>query len=112
MAHVKHGGMNPREPEAQKAMPKVLRHIVVKEAENGGHMAEHNFEHYEHPAETHVFAKMAKHPVHEGHIFHHLAKHLHIPHEVIKESEHEEALEEKVSPGIHKKVEKMEEDED
>jgi hypothetical protein len=76
MPEVAHGGMNPR-------AKKVLAQIQVSEAENGGHVAEHHFESYEHKPEMHVFAKGEKHPVMEGHIFHHLAKHLGIPHEVV-----------------------------
>jgi len=77
MTQMAHGGMNPR-------MKKELDHIRVSEAENGGHVAEHHFTHYEHSPETHVFAKGEKHPVMEGHLFHHLAKHLGIPHQVMK----------------------------
>lgn len=35
--------------------PKVLSEIRIKEAENGGHIVSHHFEHYTHEPETHVF---------------------------------------------------------
>jgi hypothetical protein len=42
------------EPQ-QKKMPKELRSIELRKAENGGAVAEHSFTHYEHKPETHVF---------------------------------------------------------
>lgn len=109
-----HGGINWREPREGKAAPKAkkeLEHIRVAEAENGGYTAHHHFTSFEHPPEgPHIFAAHEfKHPVVEGHLFHHLAKHLNIPHEVVaEESPHEEEIEEEISPGIHKKVAKKE----
>lgn len=47
-------------PKESKEMPKELAHIKLTPAENGGVVAEHNFSHYEHPPEPHVFA------AHEG----------------------------------------------
>jgi len=88
MAHIKHGGMNPRETAAPKPPKKELEHIRITEAENGGHIAEHHHTSYEHPPESHVFAKSAvKAPVHEGSLFHHLAKHMGIPHSVVEAKE-------------------------
>ena len=107
---------------APKAAKKELEHIRVAEAENGGHTVHHHFTSFEHPPEgPHIFPEMeGKHPVVKGSLFHHLAKHLNIPHSIIEEKEPEmaekeqdpmeEEMEEKVSPGIHKKVAKMEEE--
>ena len=83
--NLKHGGMDARMPqERMKAMPKELEHIRLSEAENGGHVAMHHFKNFEHPSEgPHIFPKMAKHPVIKGSVFHHLAKHLGIPHQVV-----------------------------
>ena len=77
-----------------KKPPKELDHIRVAEAENGGHTAyNHHKDEYAHPPEgPHIFpAHTEKVPVMEGHLFHHLAKHLNIPHEVMTEAkaEHE-----------------------
>ena len=91
MAQIAHGGMNPR-VEARPAKPKKeLEHIRLSEAENGGHIAEHHFTSYEHPAEQHVFGEpedgAVKPKLPEGHILHHIAKTLHIPHSVIEAKE-------------------------
>lgn len=43
--------------EAMKKKPKTLSHIHVMESENGGHVVEHHFDHYEHPAEKYSFGK-------------------------------------------------------
>jgi hypothetical protein len=57
----------------QKKQPKVLEHIRVSEAENGGHVLEHHHTSYDHPPETHVFG------ADEGtKLVAHLAKHAHI----------------------------------
>ena len=109
--NLKHGGMDIRQPqERMKAMPKELEHIRLSEAENGGHVAMHHFKNFEHPPEgPHIFPKMAKHPVIKGSVFHHLAKHLGIPHKVVEPGEEmEEKMEEKIAPGIHAKVAKAE----
>lgn len=71
----------------------VLDHLRMEEAENGGHVIEHHFESngaYKEP-ETHVFAAHTgtKPQVPEGHVLHHIAKHMGIPHEVIGKEEHE-----------------------
>jgi hypothetical protein len=99
--------------KAAKKPKKEIDHIRVAEAENGGTTAfHHHTAEYEHPPEgPHIFPKTEeKQPVIEGSLFHHLAKHLHIPHEVVgKEGEEEEELEEKIAPGIHEKVAKAEE---
>ena len=42
-------------PPSPKKMPKVLEHIQLMPAENGGVAAEHRFTHYEHKPEMHVF---------------------------------------------------------
>jgi hypothetical protein len=56
-----------------KKQAKILEHIRVSEAENGGHSVEHHFTSYDHPPETHVFGSD------EGHkLVAHLAKHAHI----------------------------------
>jgi hypothetical protein len=54
------------EAPAPKKLPKVLHHIELTAAQNGGAMAEHSFTHYEHKPEVHVFgpgdgAKLAAH---------------------------------------------------
>jgi hypothetical protein len=85
-------GLNMRTKMASKKPAKELDHIRVAEAENGGHTAHHHFTaEYEHPPEgPHIFpAHGEKVPVVEGHLFHHLAKHLGIPHEVMGKEEPE-----------------------
>lgn len=81
--------------------PPELDHLRVEEAENGGHVVEHHFEHngpYVEP-EKHVFGKPEGKPkLPDGHVLHHIAKHMNIPHETIgaeaeKESEGEMAEE-------------------
>lgn len=100
-------GMNPRATAMgkMKKPKKELDHIRVAEAENSGHTAyHHNKMDYEHPPEgPHIFpAHGEKVPVVEGHLFHHLAKHLGIPHEVMggkeeaKEHEPDEMEEEEM----------------
>lgn len=109
-------GLNMRaETAARTRKPnKELDHIRVAEAENGGTTATHyHTAELDHPPEgPHIFPKGEAVPVEEGHLFHHLAKALHIPHEVMgKESDQdEEEAEERIAPGIHKKVEKLEEE--
>lgn len=103
------GGLNTRASTAAKFRKpaKELDHIRVAEAENGGHTAYHHHKaEYEHPPEgPHIFPKHAdKVPVKEGHLFHHLAKHLGIPHEVVAteakaEHETEEMEEEEMKAG-------------
>ena len=64
-----HGAMKATAAEAEpkrEKMPKVLHHIELTAAQNGGAMAEHSFTHYEHKPEVHVFgagdgAKLAAH---------------------------------------------------
>lgn len=81
-------GMNPR-AEAMgkmKKMPKEIEQMRVAEAQNGGHTAYHDHtDPMAHPPEgPHIFpAHAEKVPVMEGHLFHHMAKHLNIPHEVM-----------------------------
>ena len=41
--------------DKQKKKPKVLDHLRVKEAENGGHVVSHHFVGYDHEPEDHVF---------------------------------------------------------
>jgi hypothetical protein len=56
---------------AEKKMPKILHHIELTAAQNGGAMAEHSFTHYEHKPEVHVFG------ANEGHkLAAHIEKHL------------------------------------
>lgn len=100
-------GLNMRaETMAKSKKPKKqLDHIRVASAENGGHTAyHHNKMDYEHPPEgPHIFpAGGEKHPVIEGSLFHHLAKHLGIPHEVVGKEEggeHDEMEEEEMEGG-------------
>lgn len=71
-----------------------LDHLRVEEAENEGHVVEHHFESgggYKEP-ETHVFAKHdgPKPQLPEGHVLHHIAKHMGIPHEVMGAAEERE----------------------
>lgn len=87
---IAHGGMNPRAAEAAQPakIKKEVDHIRVSEADNGGHLAETHFTNFEHAPEQHVFAEPEmKHPVHEGHILHHIAKAMHIPHTVVEAKE-------------------------
>jgi hypothetical protein len=45
-------------PVGRRSKPaKVLAHLRVSEAENGGHVVEHHFTSYEHEPESHVFGK-------------------------------------------------------
>lgn len=99
-------GLNMRADVAGKSKKpkKEIDHIRVAEAENGGHTAyHHHTADYEHPPEgPHIFPTHGeKVPVVEGHLFHHLAKHLNVPHEVVgKESDHEpEEIEEELAPS-------------
>lgn len=98
-------GLNMRSAVMGKAKKakKEMDHIRVAEAENGGHTAYHHHKmDYEHPPEgPHIFPKHAeKVPVVEGHLFHHLAQHLGIPHEVMGKEEPEAEMEEsEVSAG-------------
>lgn len=92
-------GLNMRAQMAKKAAKpkKEIDHIRVAEAENGGHTAyHHHTAEYDHPPEgPHIFpAETEKVPVVEGHLFHHLAQHLNIPHEVMGKEEPEEEEEE------------------
>lgn len=53
-------------PAPMRKPPKVLSHIEMREAENGGVIAEHHFTHYDHKPEAHVFgdgdgSKLATH---------------------------------------------------
>jgi hypothetical protein len=53
---------------------KVLSHLEIHEGEDGGHVVKHNFTHYEHAPEEHVFGKG------EGpELLAHVAKHMNIP---------------------------------
>lgn len=80
----------------------MLDHLRVEEAENGGHVVEHHFENsssmggYKEP-ETHVFSKPvdgdAKPELPEGHVLHHIAKHMGIPHEVMGKTHGEQSQE-------------------
>src|SRR5580693_3227574 len=85
-------GLNMRaEMMAKSKKPKKeLDHIKVAEAENGGTTAyHHHTQEFEHPPEgPHIFPKGEPVPVQEGHLFHHVAQHLNIPHEVMGK-EHE-----------------------
>lgn len=104
---LKHGGMDARSPERHKAPPKEIRHLEMKEAENGGHIVTHVHTHYEHEPEMHAFSESAhKVKLPKGHVLAHIAKHMKIPHAV------EEAAEEKIHPGIHEKVAEMVEEND
>ena len=97
-------GLNMRTASAPKIKkpPKELDHIRVAEAENGGTTAyHHHTADYEHPPEgPHIFPTGEKVPVMEGHLFHHLAKHLNIPHEVMgkAKAEPEGGEEEEMEP--------------
>lgn len=70
----------------------VIDHIRIEEAENGGHSVEHHLESGAgpyHEPKTYVFGKHdgPKPQLPEGHVLHHIAKHMGIPHEVISKSE-------------------------
>ena len=85
-----------------KKPEKVLMHIRVQKAANGGTAAYHDHTDAQaHPPEgPHVFPQGEAVPVAEGHLFHHLAKHLGIPHEVMQaEGEHEPTEEEEMQPA-------------
>ena len=83
MTSIAHGGMDPRSTEKPKMPKKELEHIRMSEAENGGHLLEHHFSSYEHPAEQHVFGPTTeKVELPKGHPLQHIAEHMHIPHTV------------------------------
>lgn len=85
-----------------KKPAKELDHIRVAEAENGGHTVYHHHTvEFEHPPEgPHIFPKHGdKVPVVEGHLFHHLAQHLGIPHEVMGKEEPESEESEESEAG-------------
>ena len=76
--------MRQRKPE--------LDHLRVYEAENDGHIVEHHMDRYgSSEPERHVFEEHdgPKPKLPDGHVLHHIAVHMHIPHEVIKQSEPE-----------------------
>lgn len=55
---------------------KVLHHIEIHHAENGGHIVTHHHESFEHPPEPHVFGEG------EGHkMLAHVAEHMGVEHE-------------------------------
>ena len=91
MASIAHGGMNPR-AEKPKPPKKELEHIRLQATNDGVVEAEHHHTAFEHPPEKYAdFEGMKeKHPVIKGHLFHHLAKQLGIPHFVIEEKEESE----------------------
>ena len=61
----------------ERKEPKVLEHIRLTPAENGGVVAEHHFTSYEHKPETNVFGE------NEGkELFAHLSEHLGIKHDM------------------------------
>ena len=75
-----------------------LSHVRIEEAENGGHVAETHFESGNgmyHEPETHVFAKPTgvKPQIPEGHVLHHIAKMMAIPHEIIGKTHGEQSQE-------------------
>ena len=94
-----------------------LDHLRLKEGESGGHIVEHQFSSSYTPGGDYVPAKET-----EPHVFGdgdgvklvaHLIKHGNIKGvSPMAESERDEAEEEKLSPGIHKRVAKAEAKED
>lgn len=60
-------------PKSRKPA-KVLSHIEIHEAENGGHVIKHVHTAYEHPTEEHVFGKGESQAAHE-----HIAEHMSMP---------------------------------
>ena len=68
---------------------KELKHMLIKEGENGGHVIEHHFENdmgpYVEP-ESHVFGEGQGMKAHE-----HIEKHMHMPMEMEKEEPDEAA---------------------
>lgn len=97
-------GLNMR-AEVMKKAPKIkkeLDHMRVAEAENGGHTVyHHHTAEFDHPPEgPHIFpARSEKVPVMEGHLFHHMAKALNIPHEVMGKEKEEPEDEEEMEEG-------------
>lgn len=49
----------------ERKPPKVLSHLEIHEAENGGHTVRHHFTHYEHAPEEHVFGANESQAAHE-----------------------------------------------
>jgi hypothetical protein len=89
-------GLNMRAAmKAPKKAAKEIAEIRVAPASNGGQTAYHHHTSMDHPDEgPHIFpAHGEKVPVMEGHLFHHMAKHLGIPHEVMAKGEAEPAEE-------------------
>lgn len=63
--------------DKERKPPKVLEGIMVRPGADGGHIAEHQFTHYEHKAEPHIFGES------EGsELVDHLVKHLGIKHDM------------------------------
>lgn len=65
-----------------------LDHLRVYEAENGGHVVEHHFQNGMGPYTEEEHNAFGKHTgampqLPEGHVLHHIAKHINIPHETI-----------------------------
>lgn len=85
-----------------KAKP-TLSHVRIEEAENGGHVVEHHFESGSgmyHEPKTHAFAKPEGKPqIPEGHVLHHVAKLMAIPHEVIGKTKGEQSQEPEIEAG-------------
>lgn len=69
----------------ERKAPKVLEEIRLREGENGGHIAEHHFEGYEHKPEPHIFGAS------EGNdLLSHIATHMHIKHDMLSHPEAED----------------------
>jgi len=88
-------GLNMRAKMATKKSEKELDHMRVAEAENGGTTATHyHTNDMDHPPEgPHIFPQGEAVPVQEGHLFHHMAKHLNIPHTVMGKEDPDHANE-------------------
>jgi len=67
---------------------KVLSHIEIHEAENGGHTIRHHFTHYEHAPEEHVFGKGESMKAHE-----HIASAMNMPMKDVGAGEDDEETE-------------------
>ena len=100
---MEHAKVTMEKPETRGR--KKLHHLEIHPAKNGGHMVMHHFASdngYQEPA-THVFG-----PEQGEEMMDHVAKHAKVK---MPETMAEEKMEEKIDPGIHKKVAEMEEDE-
>jgi len=93
MAGVLDANMRSAEGRKMKPAPEKLDHLSIHEGADGGHIVEHHMASSDmlmaagREAERYPFeaANGVKPKLPEGHVLQHIAEHMHIPHEVMKE---------------------------